>query len=94
VPALPPISQFQEPVLRALHELGGEGSNADIAARVADLMGLDAEQRAIPHGQDGRSEMEYRVAWARTRLSKTGKIERCGRGTWRLAQSARDDARE
>lgn len=92
--ALPPISQFQEPVLHALRELGGEGSNGEIASRVAEFMGLDSEQRAVPHGKDGRSEMEYRVAWARTRLSKNGKIERSGRGTWRLVPAAGGDARE
>lgn len=80
--------------MQALRELGGQGSNAEIAARVADLMALDVEQRAVPHGQDGRTEMEYRIAWARTRLGKSGKIERSGPGKWRLVQTSRDDARE
>jgi restriction system protein len=91
---LPPISQFQEPVLQALRELGGSGSNADIAARVADLMELDADQRSVRHGQEGRTEVEYRVAWARTRLSKSGKIERCGPSRWKVVDGPASGARD
>ncbi len=38
----------------------------------------------IPHGATGRTEIEYRAAWARTYLRKAGLLENSERGIWAL----------
>lgn len=38
----------------------------------------------MPHGTTGRTELEYRSAWARTCLRKAGLIENSERGIWAL----------
>ena len=38
----------------------------------------------MPHGATGRTELEYRAAWARTYLRKSGFIENSERGIWAL----------
>jgi len=38
----------------------------------------------VPHGTTGRTELEYRSAWARTYLRKAGLIENSERGIWAL----------
>jgi restriction system protein len=51
---------------------------------VAAAMHLTDEQRNIEHGNTGRSEVDYRMAWARTYLKKGGVLENSERGVWRL----------
>lgn len=47
-------------------------------------MGLPQEIADIPHGSTGRTELEYRSAWARTYLRKVGLIDNSERGIWAL----------
>lgn len=51
---------------------------------VSSYMGLTQDVRSIPHGNSGRTEVEYRMAWARTYLKKAGAIENSSRGVWHL----------
>lgn len=51
---------------------------------VATAMSLSEAQRNIEHGETGRSEVDYRMAWARTYLKKGGVLENSERGVWRL----------
>jgi len=51
---------------------------------VAVAMGLTDQQRSVEHGTTGRSEVDYRMAWARTYLKKAGALENSARGVWRL----------
>ena len=72
------------PTLVAMRELGNAASIHQIDTKVMDLEAFTAEQRARPHG-DGRStELEYRLAWARTALKGMGALENSSRGFWRL----------
>jgi restriction system protein len=62
---------------------------------VAGAMGLSDAQRAVAHGNTGRSEVDYRMAWARTYLKKGGVLENSERGVWRLTpKGAAVSARE
>jgi restriction system protein len=88
--ALPPISVYMEPVLHVLVERGGRATNAAINAAVAARVGLSDEQLRVPHGKgDGRSEFEYRMAWARTKLKKAGDLEPDQRKAWRITDAGR-----
>ncbi len=45
---------------------------------------------AVPHGDGSQSEVEYRIAWARTFLKKVGAIDNSERGVWTLTSKGRD----
>ena len=87
---LPPISVYMEPLLHVLVERGGRATNNEINDGVAARLELTEEQLRVPHGKgDRRSELQYRMAWARTRLKKSGAIEPDGRGAWRITEAGR-----
>jgi restriction system protein len=44
---------------------------------------------AVPHGDGTTSEVEYRLAWARTYLKKVGAIDNSERGIWALTSKGR-----
>ncbi len=71
------------PVLQALHKLGGSGSNSEIEEAVIELLGLtDDEVEDIHKGNT--SKLSYRSAWARNYLKRLGLIENSGRALWAL----------
>ncbi len=84
---LPAFDEFMAPILQALLQLGGSGSIEEINQRVYETTKLTESQLAIPHGVDGRTEAEYRLAWARTYLKKAGLIENSSRGIWALTKA-------
>jgi restriction system protein len=49
----------------------------------------DEETQAVPHGTGTRTELEYRLAWARTHLKMAGVIENSTRGVWSLTEKGR-----
>ncbi len=76
-------------VLRALEELGGRAMNEEIDQRVIDLMGFSNEVVSFPHLGSTKSEVSYRLAWARTDLKKIGMVENPARSTWELTEKGR-----
>lgn len=85
----PSVSAFYKPTVQALFELGGSGNIDEINERVYRIMNLSDEVLAIPHKQ-GRSKVEYRLAWARTRLKLADIIENSSRGVWAIANTSID----
>lgn len=82
---IPTFDSMMNPLLRALHELGGSGTIDEINYKTIELLNLPDEITEIPHGEKGyRSEIEYRLAWARTYLKKYGLIDNSNRGIWSL----------
>jgi restriction system protein len=104
--AVPKFDELIDPTLQALKRLGGSGSIDEIVLEIVKLLGLPPESAEIPHGNSGRTELEYRSAWARTYLRNAGFIENSERGVWALTpkgtqtssvdgrQIARDVARQ
>ncbi len=84
-PMVPQVHDLFKPVLQALTDLGGSGSIEEINEGVYQIMKLADTILSIPHGADGRSEVEYRLAWARTLLKQVGLLENSSRGVWALA---------
>ncbi len=84
---LPTFDQFIKPLLQALLDLGGSGSIEEINEKIYELSKLSEEQLAILHGEDGRTEVEYRLAWTRTYLKKAGLLENSSRGIWALTNA-------
>ncbi len=83
---LPSFDELMIPTLKALIELGGSGSIDEINEKVYEFANISEATLAIPHKDDeeGRSEVDYRLAWSRTYLKKFGLIENSSRGIWAL----------
>lgn len=76
------------PTLLALQELGGTAKLKALDTKAIEIMNLPREIAEVPHNNDSnRSEVSYRLAWARTYLKKYGLIENTTRGTWSFTDS-------
>lgn len=78
------------PTLRALHELGGVASM--FALDEAVIKRLDLPKDVVDQAHDSpdyRTELNYRLAWARTYLKKYGLITNPQRAVWELTAQGR-----
>jgi restriction system protein len=55
-----------------------------------ELEGFTEEQQAVPHGDGPQSQIEYRLAWARSYLKGMGLLDNSARGVWTLTEKGRD----
>jgi restriction system protein len=81
---MPQYTEMYNPLLEALHELGGSGSVEEIDNKVIELQKYPDEIVDVLHGEGPRTEIEYRLAWARTNLKKYGLLENSSRGIWTI----------
>jgi len=89
---MPKYHELMNPLLQALHKLGGSGSIEEISSNVSESLGLPEEVLGIPHDTDrsSQTEVEYRLAWARTYLKKYGIIDNSERGVWVIVPEKKD----
>jgi len=88
------FDDLMNPVLQALKQLGGSGTNEEINNKVAEIAKIPSEQLEVLHNPEkgGMTEIEYRLMWTRTYLKKYGLIANSSRGVWSLtAQGNRVD---
>lgn len=83
-PDIPPAHSFAWTVVVALRDLGGSGSIEEINEKCVELRDLTDEQQSVPHKRGNRTEVEYRLAWARTLAKALGLITNSERGVWAL----------
>lgn len=86
---MPPYDRLFNPTLTALKELGGSGSIEEIAEQIITDLKPSPGVIQQSHGSGGQSELEYRLAWARTYLKKFGLITNSDRGVWALTEAGR-----
>src|SRR4030095_10925319 len=86
---LPTYDQLLWPTIKALASLGGSGALSEINERVVEIGAYSAEQQAVLHGDGPQTEIEYRLAWARSYLKKMGLAENSSRGVWTLTEHGR-----
>ena len=81
---IPPYELMMNPVIQALKQLGGSGTIEEINSKAIELAGFSAEQLEVLHDPEksGVTEIEYRLAWARTYLKKYDVLENSSRGVW------------
>lgn len=81
---IPAYTDLMNPVLNALIELGGSGSLREIDSQVISSLNLSESQINVLHkpGRSSQTEIEYRLAWARTYLKKYGLLDNSARGIW------------
>ncbi|MEM7558625.1 MAG: restriction endonuclease [Planctomycetota bacterium] len=94
---VPGYDKLLNPTLMALHQLGGSASIQELVDEMASALDLPSDVVEVPHGSTGRTEIEYRAAWARTYLKNAGLVENSERGVWSLtakgAQTKKVDGR-
>lgn len=83
-PAVPAYDTYMWPIVERLRAHGRSMTNEEMLDDVSAHMGLSEAVRSVPHGASGQTEVEYRMAWARTYLKKIGALENSGRGVWSL----------
>ena len=73
---------FLKPVLQAIQELGGSGTNEEINSRVIEILKLPEDLMISMHKNTNQTEFEYQIAWVRTMLKSQGLLENSQRGVW------------
>jgi restriction system protein len=86
---VPSYDVLMWPTIRALKELGGSGAISEVNEKIIDLSDFSTEQQAVLHGDGPQTEIEYRLAWARTYLKFAGLAENSSRGVWTLTEHGR-----
>lgn len=87
--SVPDYSQLLWPTVAALRTLGGSGSIDEIVETVLQQQDFTEEQQQVLHGDGPQTEIEYRLAWARTYLKFMGLLVNSRRGVWTLTEQGR-----
>ncbi|MBM7083793.1 MULTISPECIES: restriction endonuclease [Micromonospora] len=87
--SIPDYSQLLWPTAEAVRTLGGSGSIDEIVEAVLQQQHFTDEQQQILHGDGPQTEIEYRLAWARTYLKFMGLLINSRRGVWTLTEQGR-----
>ena len=84
---IPTVTRLLSSVVKALQNLGDVGTNTEIFEEVVKNEKIPKEIAGIFHIAGPKTLLEYRLAWARTRLREEGIIERAEIGKWKLRGS-------
>jgi restriction system protein len=80
---IPTYDKLFNPLLEAMHELGGSGSVSEIEDKVAKILNLSEKEINEVHRRN-ITKLSYRLAWARNYLKQYGLLENSSRGIWAL----------
>ena len=86
---MPVYHELLWPTLVAIRELGGSATIPEINERVIANERFTEDQQAVAHGNGRSSEIEYRLAWARSNLKSIGATENSQRGVWSITEYGR-----
>ncbi len=80
------FDELMNPLIQALKQLGGSGTNQEIDDKVAEIVQIPPDQLDILHNpsKGGMTEIEYRLHWTRSYLKNYGLLENSARGVWAL----------
>jgi restriction system protein len=82
--AIPKYDELFNPVLRALHDLGGSATNQELEDKVIELLKLPEEEAYERREGKSQTRLNYRTAWAKSYLKKHGIVDNTERGVWAL----------
>ena len=92
---MPTPNQMMWPVLEAVRALGGSSHISEISVQVAKQEGFAEELLGVMHKPGSpQTEIDYRLAWARTHLKNIGALVNSSRGVWALTELGRNLTRE
>jgi restriction system protein len=86
---LPQYHELLWPTVVALRELGDSASIEELNERVIRDGNFTEEQQGVLHKEGPSTEIEYRIAWARTYLKGMGLADNSSRGVWSLTEHGR-----
>src|SRR5712692_7759650 len=83
---LPNRLELMQPTVDAIKALGGSGSVDEVLEKVISHLGIPDDLVVQPKrgGNDGRTQLEYDLAWTRSYLKELGVLENSNRGVWAL----------
>ena len=87
--AIPPYRDMLYVTLRTLLDLGGSASINELDPAVATAAGWSEQQQQVLHHDGPRTEIEYRLAWARTYLKLMALVTNSSRGVWAVTELGR-----
>jgi restriction system protein len=87
---IPPYHEMMLATLIAVSDSGGSASISEIVDRAVKYEGYSDEQQAVLHGDGPNTEIEYRLAWARTYLKGMGLLTNSKRAVWSLTSAGHD----
>lgn len=79
---VPSYDELLWPTLGAVRDLGHSATIDEVVDRVIETQEFSDELTAVLHGDGPRTELEYRLAWARTYLKGMGALDNPSRGVW------------
>jgi restriction system protein len=93
-PLIPQYSELLWPTLQAVRDIGDSGTIGEIVEKVIELEQFTEEQQAVLHGEGPSTEIEYRLAWARTYLKGMGTLNNSERAVWSTTELGRTITRD
>jgi restriction system protein len=87
--SIPRYDELFNPLLETMKKLGGSALVSELNEEVTRGLNLTDEEIAQPH-DERRTELQYRLAWARTYLKVYGLLDNSGRGVWVLTPQGKD----
>jgi restriction system protein len=83
---VPQYHQLLWPTLRALKAIGGSANIDELVDKIIEIEGIPESVQQVPHVGGSWTELEYRLAWARTYLKTVGAVENSSRGVWAITE--------
>src|SRR2546428_3274045 len=80
---VPKYDELFDPLLQAMHMLGGSASVSEQEDTVASILKLTEKELSEIH-RGNVTKLSYRLAWARNYLKRYGLLENSARGVWAL----------
>ena len=86
---MPAYDDLLWPTLEVLKNGGGSASIQELSEHVTRDLALPDDVADTPHGDGPQTEVDYRLAWARTNLKRVGAIDNTARGVWTITPVGR-----
>ena len=86
---IPKFDELFNPVLEAIKKLGGSASISELDEEVTKSLHLTDKEISEPHNER-MTELQYRLAWARSYLKAFELLDNSERGVWVLTTKGKD----
>lgn len=88
--AIPTYDNLFNPLLEALHKLGGSAAISEMEDEVAKILNLTEAEINELWRKGNITKLGYRLAWARNYLKRYGLLENSSRGVWALTAKGKE----